>query len=84
MRVGVTVADGAPRLPGDPHDEDAYPEANQGIGELEADRDGGGAGNHREADVCVGFSVVPVRDQGGAVEPAARVGADDGRSQLPA
>jgi hypothetical protein len=31
--MGVAVADGAPRLPGDPHDQDADAEADQRVGD---------------------------------------------------
>ena len=73
----VAVTHGAPRVPGDAQDHDGDREADQRVGDRDADRDHRGAGDHGERDICVCAGVRAVGDQRGAVEPAAGAGADD-------
>ena len=85
--VAKAVYPAAYRLPGvprDAQDHDRDREADQRIGDLEAERDDGGAGDDGQADVRVGAGVVAVGDQRGAVEPAARARTDPAAIQLPA
>jgi hypothetical protein len=74
----VAAADGAPRVPGDLEDDGGDREADQRVGDGEAEGDRGGAGDDGEADVGVRAGVVAVGDEGGAVEATAGGGADAG------
>lgn len=82
MGVGVTVADRSPRLPGDPHDQRADAEADQRVGKLQPEGHRDRAGDDGEADVGIGFGVVAVSDQGGAVERAPGREADQRRQPV--
>lgn len=74
---------GAQRVPGDLEDEDSDGEADQRVGDLEPEGEGGGAADHAEADIGIGASVIAVGDQGRAVEAVARPSADPGGDQVP-
>lgn len=73
--VGAS-AHGPPRVQGDPEDDRGDREADQRVGDRQADRDDRRRGDHGEADVGVGARVVAVGDQGRAVEAVAGAGAD--------
>ena len=66
------VADGAPGVPGDLEDDERDAEADERVGELEAEGDHGGAGDDAEADEGVDAGVIAVDDQCGTLEAAAR------------
>ena len=67
----VAPADGEPGLPGDAEDDQGDRQADQGVGDAEAECDDHCARDHREADVGVGAGVVAVGDQRRAVEAVA-------------
>src|SRR2546428_6562486 len=48
--AGVCARDRLPALPGDVDDHECDHEADDWVGELESERDDGGAGQHAEAD----------------------------------
>src|SRR5438552_1101813 len=48
--VGVVAADGVPGGPGDAQDHESDGEADEGVGDVEAEGDDGGAGDDGEAD----------------------------------
>src|SRR5215217_8794309 len=75
--VVVVAAHGLPRVPGDAQDDERDSEADQRVGDLEADGDGGGAGDDGEADVGVGAGVGAVGDQGGTVKAATSAGTNE-------
>jgi hypothetical protein len=78
MPVGVAVigADRLEGLPGDAQDHERDCEADERVGDLEAERDGGRGGDDGEGDVAVGTGVVAVGDERGAAELASGAQAD--------
>jgi hypothetical protein len=69
--VCVSAAHRAPGLPGDPHDDQRDPEADDWIRDLKTRGNGRGAGYYRQAHVGVGARVGTIGDQRRAVEPLA-------------
>lgn len=82
--VAMVAAHGPPRGPGDLEDHRGDREADQRIGDRQAEGDDDRAGDDGEADVGVGPSVVAVGDQRRAVEGIARTGPDDRRDPVAA
>src|SRR6185437_12248536 len=63
-------ANGVAALEGDAQDHDGHAQADEGIEDRGPRRNGEGAGNDGERDVCVDAGMIAVCDQRGAVEPA--------------
>src|SRR5689334_287539 len=63
--------DGRPRVPGDLEDHERDDEADDRVADSGAEGDHDGAGDDAEGDEAVDPSVVSVRDERRAVEPAA-------------
>ena len=61
------VRDRLPAFPGDVEDDERDDEADDRVGEFEADCDDGGAGEDAEADEAVDARVFAVGDQCGAL-----------------
>ena len=77
--VGIVVADGPPRLPGDAENHGGDGEADQRVRPLETNRDDRGGSDDAEGDVSVHVCVVSIGDECGAVESPAGTEANTGR-----
>jgi hypothetical protein len=77
--VVVVAGDRAPQVPSDAQDHDRDRQADQGVGDVEAERDDDRARDDREADEPVNASVVSVGDERGTVEAGAGAQAHLGR-----
>jgi hypothetical protein len=74
--VGVLAANRAPGVPGDLEDHAGDPEADQRIGDWQAEGYHGGACDHGQTDVGIRTGVVAIGDQGCAVEGSPGAGTD--------
>lgn len=74
--VGVMPADRRPGLPGDAQDHECDREADDGIGDWCSERDDDRRSDHGQAHIGVCSSVVPIGDQGGAVQSLPRAQTD--------
>jgi hypothetical protein len=71
------VADRSPRLPGDTQDHDGDYKRDQGITQIEAERDDDRTQYDPEADEGIGSRVVSIGHKGRAVQSLARTAADE-------
>jgi hypothetical protein len=72
-------ADGAPGLEGDPQDQGGDREADERVGDLDAEGDRSGGRDDSEGHESVDAGVMAVCGEGGALEPGAAAQPDLGR-----
>jgi hypothetical protein len=74
----MIVADGLPGLPGNPQDERADDEADDGVGAWRTDGNGSGDGDDAERNEPVAAGVLTVSDEGSTAESPSGAQADTG------
>src|SRR6266545_8142484 len=79
VSAGRRVAHGAPGVPGDLEDHERDREADQRVGDLDAEPDDERAGNDAEADQGIDASMIAVGDERRAPQPPPRPEPDAGR-----